>query len=134
MKRYVALIVTLILCCLILPVSAAMPGYDDMCADTWVTGANTYLTAKGKVELFVSLNDIADCIYVSSCKVQRLCDGSWSNVTSLPVPPAVYYNTNSYLTSCDYSSAFTKGYTYRLIITYHIDGHSVSYTSNAVSF
>lgn len=133
MKRLVATFLIFILIFGSISAHAASIDNVQICADIWVAASNTYLSSEGTAQFFISLQDVANKIYISNCTLQIKVDGSWKSAGSIDTPPEVYYNVNSYATQYNYSAYLIDG-TYRIVVTYNIDGHTKSCTSNSVSY
>lgn len=134
MKRTFSLIAML---CILFTSSAAFAAAPDeiaVCADSIIASASVSLNTSGTAYFNVAVYQEADSIRVSSCRLQKLVDGKWINAGSLSVPSMVRTNTRVYTTTKDYSGNCSSGYSYRLVVTYNIDGYTKSYTSNTASY
>ncbi len=134
MKRTLTLIAVL---CLIFTSSvgfAAAPDNIAVCADSIIASASISLNNSGTAYFNVAVYQEADSIRVSSCRLQKLVDGKWISAGSLSVPSMIRTNTRVYTTTKDYSGNCPSGYSYRLVVTYNIDGYTKSYTSNPASY
>lgn len=134
MKRTFSLIAML---CMLFTSSAAFAAAPDkiaVCADSIIASASVSLNTSGTAYFNVAVYQEADSIRVSSCRLQKLVDGKWINAGSLSVPSMVRTNTRVYTTTKDYSGNCSSGYSYRLVVTYNIDGYTKSYTSNTASY
>ena len=134
MKRTFSLIAML---CILFTSSVAFSGAPDeiaVCADSIIASASVSLNTSGTAYFNVAVYQEADSIRVSSCRLQKLVDGKWINAGSLSVPSMVRTNTRVYTTTKDYSGNCSSGYSYRLVVTYNIDGYTKSYTSNTASY
>lgn len=134
MKRTFSLIAML---CMLFTSSAAFAAAPDkiaVCADSIIASASVSLNTSGTAYFNVAVYQEADSIRVSSCRLQKLVDGKWINAGSLSVPSMVRTNTRVYTTTKDYSGNCSSGYSYRLVVTYNIDGYTKAYTSNTASY
>lgn len=134
MKRTFSLIAML---CMLFTSSAAFAAAPEkiaVCADSIIASASVSLNTSGTAYFNVAVYQEADSIRVSSCRLQKLVDGNWINAGSLSVPSMVRTNTRVYTTTKDYSGNCSSGYSYRLVVTYNIDGYTKSYTSNTASY
>lgn len=134
MKRIFALITVL---CLILTTSVALASPDNdiaTCADSIIAAASISLNSDGIAYFNVVVYHAAGTISVSSCSLQKLVNGKWTSAGTIAAPSYVRNNTNVYTTTKDYSSYCASGSSYRIIVTYNIDGYTKSYTSNSASY
>ena len=97
-------------------------------ADLVFQNANATLCS-GKYIVFSALTyDEADSISVTSVRLEQKVNGSWSYVTNLACPSSqsscIRYNQTKY-----YTSEISTG-TYRVVVTFCADGHSITRTSN----
>lgn len=135
MKRTFVLVTVLCLvfsCC-----SVALAAIEDevaTCADPIIASASISLNGSGIAYFNVTVYREAETIKVSSCSLQKLVNGSWISAGSLPVPSVVRVNTRVYSASKDYSNYCIDNFSYRIVVTYNIDGYTKSYTSNIASF
>ena len=134
MKRIFCLIAML---CLLFTSSVAFAAAPDdiaVCADSIIASASVSLNTSGTAFFNVTVYQEAGSIRVSSCQLQKLVDGKWISAGSLSVPSMVRTNTRVYTTTKDYSGYCLSGYSYRLVVTYNVDGYTKSYTSNTASY
>lgn len=134
MKRILALITVLCLTITSSVAFAATPNDAEVCADSIIASASISLNKRGIAYFNVVVYQEAKTIRVSSCRLQRLEGRSWVDAGTLSVPSLVRNNTQVYTTTEDYSGSCPSGYSYRLVVTYDIDGYTKSYTSNTASY
>ena len=89
----------------------------------------TAALCSGKFVVFTALTyDVADSVSVTSVRLEQKVNGNWSYVTDLACPPeqtaCFRYSQTEY-----YTSEISTG-TYRVVVTYCADGHSITRTSN----
>lgn len=87
----------------------------------------------GKFVVFTALTyDIADSVSVTSVQLEKKVNGNWSYVTDLACPSeqtsCFRYSQTEY-----YTSDISTG-TYRVIVTFCADGHTITRTSNERTF
>lgn len=87
----------------------------------------------GKFVVFTALvYDVADVVSVTSVRLEKEVGGEWTYVTNLTCPPSqtscFRYSQTEY-----YTSAISTG-TYRVVVTFCADGHSITRTSNERTF
>ena len=73
-------------------------------------------------------------MFVFSCKLQIKNGSTWQDAGYLPVPNVVQQNTCVFYASANYANQLTSGNSYRVVVTYNIDGYTKSYTSNVITY
>lgn len=133
-KRFCVFIIALFLLLGCTSAYAATRDDAQIFADQYVTGSNTYLSSTGNAQLFINLRYEADIVFVSSCTLQTKENGRWITEGSLAVPQEIGSDTASFFAVYDYSSYLSKSKTYRIIVTFNIDGYIKSCTSNSITY
>lgn len=93
----------------------------------------TATLCSGKYVVFSALTyDVADLVSVTSVQLERKVNGNWSYVADLACPPdqtsCFRYSQTKY-----YTSEISSG-TYRVVVTFCADGHSITRTSNVRTY
>lgn len=124
--------------CLLISISFSAYASEEegvsVCSDLYINYAKAQFNSDGVVEFYVSIHGFADSIYVSGCRLQEKEGTTWVNKGNLAVPSDVLHNVCVYSASANYSDKLATGNTYRVIVTYNIDGYLKSYTSNTISY
>lgn len=89
----------------------------------------TAALCSGKYVVFTALtHEMADSVSVTSVRLEQKVNGKWSYVTTLACPTSqtacLRYSQTKY-----YTSEISTG-TYRVVVTFCADGHSITRTSN----
>lgn len=89
----------------------------------------TAALCSGKFVVFTALTyDIADSVSVTSVQLEQKVDGNWEYVTDLACP-SEQTSCFRYSQTVYYTSEISTG-TYRVVVTFCADGHSITRTSN----
>jgi len=97
-------------------------------ADLVFQDANAILCSGKYVVFTASTYDVADSISVTSVRLEKKVNGEWSTDRDLPCPSA-QNDCIQYTSTVYYTSAISTG-TYRIVVTFCADGHSITRTSN----
>lgn len=113
---------------LIMTISCALADEITPRADLVFQNATASLCS-GKYVVFTALTyDVADSVSVTSVRLEQKVNGTWSYVTDLSCPPSqtscFRYSQTEY-----YTSEISTG-TYRVVVTFCADGHSITRPSN----
>ena len=97
-------------------------------ADLVFQDANAILFSGKYVVFTASTYDVADSISVTSARLEKKVNGVWTVDKDLACP-AVQNNCIQYTSTVYYTSEISTG-TYRIVVTFCADGHSITRTSN----
>ena len=94
--------------------------------------ASLSAVSTGTVTFSATIKNKGD-VSVTTCSLERLSEGNWVFVKSLPVP-AGKSSTYRYTVSKDYSSSLVHGNSYRFKATFSSNGESRSAISNTIAY
>ncbi len=87
----------------------------------------------GRYVVFSALvYDVADSVSVTSVQLEKKVNSTWTYVTDLICPPE-QTSCLRYLQTVYYTNEIATG-TYRVVVTFCADGHSITRTSNERTF
>lgn len=117
---------------LLLTMSCAFADEITPCADLVFQNATAALCS-GRYVVFTALtHEVSESVSVTSVLLEQKVNGSWSYVTNLACPDSqtscLRYSQTKY-----YTSEISTG-TYRVVVTFCADGHSITRTLNERTF
>lgn len=127
--RVLSIIMALLL---LVPISYSFADEIAPCADLVFQNAGATL-CPGKYVVFTALTyDVAESVSITSVQLEQEVNGNWTYIADLECPPAqtscFRYSQTKY-----YTSEISTG-TYRVVVTFCADGHSITRTSNERTF
>lgn len=130
--KFVKLIIVSILMVSIVSISQA-EGISTY-ADLNSYRVRTYLEEDGTAYVCVLTTHIAETISVNSCVLQCYDGGSWHTVCSISMPGTIE-NSMKYVNTSNCAAACEAGNTYRITVSFLIDGNKTNtYSSASTTF
>lgn len=126
MKKRYYMVILAILC--LFSITCSLAEDVSPCADTVFADATPILYSGKYVVFTASTYEVMDSVCVTSVRLEKKINGSWTHVKYLkcPTPQA---DCLQYTRTVYYTSEIGTG-TYRVVATFNADGHSITRTSN----
>lgn len=128
-KRFIAVILVIQF---LLTISCSFADAITPRADLVFQDANAILCSGKFVVFTASTYDVSGSVSVTSARLEQKVNGTWSYVTDLSCPPS-QTSCLRYMQTEYYTSEISTG-TYRVVVTFCADGHSITRPSNERTF
>ncbi len=130
--RKIRLISVIMAIQMLLTLSCAFADQITPRADLVFQNATAALSSRKYVVFSALTYDVADSVSVTSVRLEQKVNGTWSYVTDLSCPPS-QTSCYRYMQTEYYTSEISTG-TYRVVVTFCADGHSITRPSNERTF
>lgn len=131
MKKLASISFIILLISMTIIASCALSEISVQSSDAFKS-ASLSAASTGTVSFLAIVKNKGD-VSVTTCSLERLSEGNWVFVKSLPVP-AGKSSTYRYTVSKDYSSSLVHGNSYRFKATFSSNGESRSAISNTIAY